>query len=87
MLALELGVNYSENDDEEEEEEKRPKKKSRKAVNDFIIQEAEVDDDAEDDDEWEEGAQEIGIVENEIDEIGPTAREIDGRRRVADFWE
>lgn len=46
-----------------------------------------VDDDVEEDDEWEEGAQEIGIVGNEVDELGPTAREIEGRRRGTNLWE
>ena len=41
----------------------------------------------EDEDEWEDGAQEIGIVGNEIDELGPTAREIEGRRRGNNLWE
>lgn len=53
----------------------------------FIIDEAEVDDEVEDEDEWEEGAQEIGIVPNEVDEFGPTAREIEGRRRGTNLWE
>lgn len=52
----------------------------------FIIDEAEVDDEVEDEDEWEEGA-EIGIVPNEVDEIGLTAREIEGRRRGTNLWE
>lgn len=46
----------------------------------FIIDEAEVDDEVDEDDEWEDGANELGIV-NEVDEIGPTAREIEIRRR------
>lgn len=53
----------------------------------FIIDEAEVDDEVEDEDEWEEGAQEIGIVPNEVDEVGLTAREIEGRRRGTNLWE
>lgn len=51
----------------------------------FIIDEAEVDDEVDEDDEWEDGANEIGIV-NEVDEIGPTAREIEIRRR-GNLWE
>lgn len=50
----------------------------------FIIDEAEVDDEVDEDEEWEDGA-EIGIV-NEVDEIGPTAREIEIRRR-GNLWE
>lgn len=53
----------------------------------FIIDEAEVDDEVEDEDEWEEGAHEIGIVPNEVDEVGLTAREIEGRRRGTNLWE
>lgn len=41
----------------------------------------------EDEDEWEEGAQEIGIVGNEVDELGPTARDIEGRRRGTNLWD
>lgn len=51
----------------------------------FIIDEAEVDDEVDEDEEWEDGANEIGIV-NEVDEIGPTAREIEIRRR-GNLWE
>lgn len=52
----------------------------------FIIDEAEVDDEVEDDDEWEDGAHEMGVVGNEIEEFGTTAREIENRRR-ANLWE
>ncbi|XP_058789621.1 transcription elongation factor SPT5-like [Phymastichus coffea] len=83
-ISEESEENYS--DEEDDEEQYRIKKKPKKLVNDFIIQEAEVDEDVEEDEDWEEGAQEIGIVENEIDEIGPTAREIEGHRRVSDIW-
>lgn len=51
----------------------------------FIIDEAEVDDEVDEDDEWEDGANELGIV-NEVDEVGPTAREIEIRRR-GNLWE
>lgn len=54
-------------------------------VNEFIIHEAEVDDDVEEEDEWEDGAG-LAIVDNEIEEHGPTAQEIEGRRRVSDLW-
>ena len=56
-------------------------------MSDFILQEAEVDDDAEDDDDYDDGGHEIGIVDHEIDEVGLTAREIEGRRRISDIWE
>ncbi|XP_011871272.1 PREDICTED: transcription elongation factor SPT5-like [Vollenhovia emeryi] len=68
--------------------EGRPRKKEKKdRFGGFIIDEAEVDYEVEDDDEWEEGAQEIGIVGNEVDELGPTAREIEGRRRGTNLWD
>lgn len=38
------------------------------------------------DEEWEDVANEIGIV-NEVDELGPTAREIEERRRGTNLWE
>lgn len=46
-----------------------------------------MDDEVDEDEEWEEGAQEMGIVGNEIDEHGPTAREIEGRRRGTSLWD
>lgn len=79
---------YDEEEDEDEEEGRQHKKKKKNdRFGGFIIDEAEVDDEVEDEDEWEEGAQEIGIVGNEIDEIGPTAREIEGRRRGTNLWD
>ncbi|XP_046987782.1 transcription elongation factor SPT5 [Schistocerca americana] len=75
-------------EEEDEEEDDRPRKKKKKdRFGGFIIDEAEVDDEVEDEDEWEEGAQEIGIVGNEFDEHGPTAREIEGRRRGTNLWD
>lgn len=75
-------------EEEEEEDDDRPRKKKKKdRFGGFIIDEAEVDDEVEDDEEWEEGAQEIGIVGNEVDELGPTAREIEGRRRGTNLWD
>ena len=41
----------------------------------------------EDEDEWEDGAADYGLVGNETDEVGPTAREIEGRRRQQAMWE
>lgn len=46
-----------------------------------------MDDEVDEDEEWEEGAQEMGIVGNEVDELGPTAREIEGRRRGTSLWD
>lgn len=37
-------------------------------------------------DEWEDGAGELGIVSNEVEEFGQTAREIENRRRGT-LWE
>lgn len=81
-------LNSDEYDDEEDEDNDRPKKKKKKdRFGGFIIDEAEVDDEVEDDEEWEDGAQDIGIVGNEIDELGPTAREIEIRRRGTNLWD
>ncbi|XP_011494346.1 PREDICTED: transcription elongation factor SPT5-like [Ceratosolen solmsi marchali] len=77
---------YYSSTDEEYQQNNKKKKKSKKIGSDFILQEAEVDDDVDDEEEWEEGVQEIGIIEKQIDEVGPTAREIEGRRRVSDLW-
>lgn len=74
--------------EEEDEDEDRPKKKKKKErYGGFIIDEAEVDDEVDEDEEWgEDGAiGEIGIV-NESDELGPTAREIEIRRR-GNLWD
>ncbi|XP_055858947.1 transcription elongation factor SPT5 [Episyrphus balteatus] len=78
----------SEEYDEEEDDEVGPKKKKKKErFGGFIIDEAEVDDEVDEDDEWEEGANELGIVGNEIDELGPTARDIEIRRRGTNLWD
>ncbi|KAF5280109.1 hypothetical protein FQA39_LY18143 [Lamprigera yunnana] len=76
-------------DSEEDESDSghRRKRKKKDRYGGFIIDEAEVDDEVEDEDEWEDGAQEIGIVGNEVDELGPTAREIEGRRRGTNLWD
>lgn len=54
---------------------------------DFIIEEAEVDSDVDEDDEYEGDFGEIGIVGNEVEESGQTAREIENRRRMGMLWE
>ncbi|EDW74795.1 uncharacterized protein Dwil_GK15869 [Drosophila willistoni] len=78
----------SEEYEEEENEDDHPRKKKKKErFGGFIIDEAEVDDEVDEDDEWEEGANEIGIVGNEIDELGPTARDIEIRRRGTNLWD
>ena len=81
------GDERDDEEDEDEEDDDRPRKKRKKDRFNFLDDEAEVDDDVEDDEEWEEGAQEIGIVGNEVDELGPTAREIEGKRRGTNLWE
>ncbi|EFA05446.1 transcription elongation factor SPT5 [Tribolium castaneum] len=83
------GDSLDEYDSEEDESDsgRAKKKKKKDRYGGFIIDEAEVDDEVEDEDEWEEGAQEIGIVPNEVDEFGPTAREIEGRRRGTNLWD
>lgn len=82
-------IGSEEYDSEEDSDDGRPAKKRKKKdrYKGFIIDEAEVDDEVEDEDEWEEGAQEIGIIPNEVNEFGPTAREIDWERRGANLWE
>lgn len=74
-------------DSEEEDSDRGRKRRKKDRYGGFIIDEAEVDDEVEDEDEWEDGAQEIGIVANEVDESGPTARDIEGRRRGTNLWE
>lgn len=78
-----------EEDDEEDEDDvgRGRKRKKRDRFGGFILEEAEVDDEVEDEEEWEEGAENYGLVGNEIDEGGPTAREIEGRRRQQAMWE
>lgn len=80
----------SEEYEDEEDYDDRPRKRKRKAndrYRDFIIEEAEVDTDADEDDDYEENVGEIGIVGNEVEESGQTAREIENRRRMNMLWE
>lgn len=51
----------------------------------FIIDEAEVDDEVEDEEEWEDGAEEIEIVDEHIVH-GLTPYEIEGKRRGLSLW-
>ncbi|KAL1502723.1 hypothetical protein ABEB36_007827 [Hypothenemus hampei] len=78
---------YDSEEDDSDEGGRAKKRKKKDRYGGFIIDEAEVDDEVEDEDEWEDGAQEIGIVSNELDEFGPTAREIEGRRRGTSLWD
>lgn len=88
-ITLPMDLFVKEYDEEEDEEDDRPgkKKKKNERFGGFIIDEADVDDEVEEDDDWEDGAGEYGIVANEVDELGPTAREIEGRRRGTNLWE
>jgi transcription elongation factor SPT5 len=86
-LCTDLDESEYDESEEEEEDKNRAKKKRKKNRFNFIVDEAEVDDEVEDDEEWEEDAQEIGIIKNEIDELGPTARQIEGYRRNSNVWE
>ena len=71
-------------------EDEPPKKKTKKSlVNEFLIQEADVDNNDDVDEEnavdWE-GDHGI-FFDNEIEETGPTAKDIEGRnRRVYEIW-
>lgn len=77
----------SEEYEDEEDYDDRPRKKKKKdRFRDFIIEEAEVDSDVDEDEEYEEAQGEIGIVGNEVEESGQTAREIENRRRGT-LWE
>lgn len=76
-----------EDEDELEHDQPDKKKKKNERFGGFIIDEAEVDDDVEDDDDWEDGFGEFDIIGNAVDELGPTAREIEGRRRGTNIWE
>ncbi|CAL8108608.1 unnamed protein product [Orchesella dallaii] len=76
-----------EDDEEDDEEYSRKRAKKRKSgVGGFILEEAEVDDEVEEEDEWEEGAEQY-IHGNEMDEHGPTAREIEGSLRRHSIWD
>ncbi|KAG5317531.1 SPT5H factor, partial [Pseudoatta argentina] len=75
-----------EEEEGEEDDDDKPRKETKSRVARFILDEAEVDDDVEDDDEWEEDADEIDVVGNEVDELGPTAREIERRHRDTNLW-
>ncbi|CAG9857576.1 unnamed protein product [Phyllotreta striolata] len=77
----------SEEDESDDGGRLKKRKKNKEKYGGFIIDEAEVDDEVEDEDEYEDGFQEYGIVPNEVDEFGPTAREIEGRRRGTNLWD
>lgn len=77
-----------EEDDEEEDDVRGKRKKKTDRFGGFILEEAEVDDEMEDEEEWEDGAENYGLIGNDVEEGGLTAREIDGRRRQQSFaWE
>ncbi|XP_015380176.1 PREDICTED: transcription elongation factor SPT5-like isoform X2 [Diuraphis noxia] len=81
------GENINSDDYDEDDDRPTKKKKKNERFGGFIIDEADVDDEVEEDDDWEDGAGEYGIVANEVDELGPTAREIEGRRRGTNLWD
>lgn len=72
----------SSEDSSEDSPSKKTKTKRRRkpGYSDFIIEEAEVDDEVEEDDEAEEGFDQM-IAHADMDEGGPTARDIEGRLR------
>ncbi|XP_074659963.1 transcription elongation factor SPT5-like isoform X2 [Tubulanus polymorphus] len=75
---------FREEDEDDEDERRRLKK--RKKLADFILDEAEVDDEGEEEeDDWEEGAEEI-IDRKSIIDSGPSARDIEGKRRLEQMW-
>lgn len=78
---------YDEEEEEDDDSGRYNKRRRNERHGGFILDEAEVDDEVESEDDWEEGAQEVGIISNEIEEHGPTAREIEGRRRGTSLWE
>lgn len=80
-------IEEEEEDEDEEVNGGRRKRKKSDRFGGFILEEAEVDDEVEDEEEWEDGAENYGLVGNEVDEMGPTAREIDGRRRQQQMWD
>lgn len=67
--------------------EDRPRKKPK--TSGFILEEAEVDDDEDEDDEPEEGYEDLvdHRDSNYMAEDGPTAADIEGRRRRMEMWE
>ncbi|XP_055342396.1 transcription elongation factor SPT5-like [Paramacrobiotus metropolitanus] len=77
-----------EEDDEDYDKGRKGRKKKKKPANGYILDEAEVDDDDEEDEEWEDGV-EAAIIENDRHnyrnepEGGPSARDIEGHRRLA----
>ncbi|XP_037068165.1 transcription elongation factor SPT5-like, partial [Pollicipes pollicipes] len=75
---------YDSEEDEDEDEERRGSKKRKKKKDrfgGFILEEAEEDGDADEDEEWDAEADNYDIMANEEGEVGPTAQEIEQRRR------
>lgn len=81
-------MDEDEEDDEEDEDDydKKRAKKRKSGAGGFILEEAEVDDEVEEEDDWEDGAEQY-LHHNEMDEHGPTAREIEGSLRRHSIWE
>ncbi|XP_060070304.1 transcription elongation factor SPT5-like [Ylistrum balloti] len=76
-----LDEDEEEYDSEEDEDDDGRRKKKKPRLSGFIIDEADVDDEGEDDeDDWESGAEDL--IEAKSNYEGPTAREIEGNRRL-----
>ncbi|XP_033751673.1 transcription elongation factor SPT5-like [Pecten maximus] len=76
-----LSEDEGEYDSEEDEDDDGRRKKKKPRLSGFIIDEADVDDEGEDDeDDWESGAEDL--IEAKSNYEGPTAREIEGNRRL-----
>ncbi|CAI9740140.1 transcription elongation factor SPT5-like [Octopus vulgaris] len=72
-------------DDEEFDEEESRKKRKKSHLSSFILDEADVDEDGEEsEEEWEEGAEDI--IDRKSVHEGPSARDIEGKRRLEQIW-
>lgn len=73
-------------DEEEEEDDDEPSRKRKKKSHfNFILDEADVDDEGDEtEEEWEEGAEDI--IDRKSVHEGPSARDIEGKIRLAQIW-
>ena len=75
-------MDLEEGTDDENVNNKSQKRKSKaKSGKLFIIDEAEVDDEVEEEDEWEEGADEVEIIQSDSQDPGPSVRETEVHQR------
>ena len=81
-----MTVSQEYDEDEEDDDGGRYKRRRRERHGGFILDEAEVDDEVESEDGWEDGA-DGSIISNDLDERGPTARDIERLRRGTNLWE